>query len=261
MSGTGRTVLITGASAGIGHAATRKFVERGDRVIAVARDERRLVGVAAELGGAPQIVPIAADVTDAGSMDEMVSRVKATVGCPDVIVANAGIGLDALFTRTTDEALQRVFDVNVFGLVRTLRPFLGEMIKRGSGRVLLISSIVGKRGTPYYSAYSASKFALHGLADALRCETWDTGVTVGLICPSSTSTEFQDRLLREGPGQKRVRARRHTAESVADAIVKMSYSRRREVILSSEARLLWFADALFPGLVDRFLARALGSKQ
>jgi dehydrogenase/reductase SDR family protein 7B len=261
MSGTGRTVLITGASAGIGQAATRKFIERGDRVIAVARDERRLEEVAAEFGGNSRIVTVAADVTDAGSMDAMVAEVSATVGCPDVIVANAGIGLDALFSRMTDEALRKVFDVNVFGLVRTVRPFLEKMIERGSGRVLLISSIVGKRGTPYYSAYSASKFALHGMADALRCETWNTGVTIGLICPSSTSTEFQDRLLREGPGQKRVRARRHTPESVAEAVVKMSLSRRREIILSSEARLLWFADALFPGLVDRFLAGALRSKE
>jgi len=261
MSGTGRTVLITGASAGIGLAATRKFVERGDRVVAVARDERRLQELTAELGGADHVVPLAADVTEAASMDAMVARVMAETGCPDVVVANAGIGLDALFTRTTDAALQKVFDVNVFGLVRTVRPFLGEMVERGSGRILLISSIVGKRGTPYYSAYSASKFALHGMADALRCETWGSGVTVGLICPSTTSTEFKDRLLREGPGQRRVRARRHTPESVAAAIVKMSTSRRREIILSAEARLLWFADAFLPGLVDRLLAGALRSEE
>jgi short-subunit dehydrogenase len=261
MAPSGRTILISGASTGIGRAAARAFVAGGDRVIAVARDAGRLAELSDELGGAPACVPIPADVADAASMDAMVRRVLDGHGCPDVVVANAGIGLDALFARTDDESLKRVFEVNVFGLVRTIRPFVEPMVERGSGRLLLISSIVGKRGTPYYSAYSASKFALHGLTDSLRSELTGSGVSVGLVCPSTTTTEFQERLLREGPGQRRLRARRHTAESVARAIVRMSRSRKREVILSFEARLLWLADLVAPGLVDRLLGHTLRSEQ
>jgi len=252
-------VLITGASAGIGRAATRAFVARGDQVIAVARQVDRLNELVEELG-TDHVIPVAADVGDAESMQAMVAAVESG-GAPYIIVANAGIGLDALFVETSDEALRSVFEVNVFGVVRTLRPFLPAMISRGSGRIVIVSSIVGKRGTPHYSAYSASKFALHGMADSMRSELWKTGVSVGLICPSSTSTEFQDNLLRSGPGQKRVRPRTHTAESVAATIVRMADSRRREMILGFEARLLWIADAIAPGFIDGLLARMLTKKR
>ena len=131
------------------------------------------------------------------------------------------------------------------------------MIERGSGRILFVSSIVGKRGTPYYSAYSASKFALHGLADALRAELVGTNVSVGLVDPSSTESHFQDNLLRDGPQQNRSRPRRHSAEAVADAIVRMAESRRREVILGFEAKLLHWANVVAPGFVDRLLAKKL----
>lgn len=256
---TPRVVLITGASAGIGRAAARAFAARGDRVVAVARDAGRLDALRDEVGAAA-LVPLAADVTDAGSMTALAEQVLSAVGVPDVVVANAGVGLDAAFASMTDEALRRVFEVNVFGVVRTVRPFLPGMVERKSGRILLVSSIVGKRGTPYYAAYSASKFALHGMADALRAELHGSGVTVGLVCPSSTATEFQDRIERSGPGQNRFRPRRHSAESVADAIVRMAGSTRKEIILGFEARLLWLVDALAPGLVDAFLARTLKAR-
>ena len=94
-----------------------------------------------------------ADVTDAASMQAMVHRVQDQCGVPDVVVANAGIGLDALFVETTDAALQQLFEANVVGVFRTVRPFLQPMIDRGSGRILIVSSIVGKRGVPHYAGY------------------------------------------------------------------------------------------------------------
>ena len=252
-----KRVLVTGASAGIGRAAAIEFARRGARVIGLARSSERLAELAHELGGAPGFVALPADVADAASMASAASRVMAEIGLPDVVVANAGIGLDALVENTTDAELERVLEVNVVGVVRTFRPFLPAMRSRGSGRILLISSIVGKRGIPHYGAYSASKFALHGLADALRAELWGTGVTVGLVCPSSTESELHQRAAKLGPSQRRKRVRRHSAESVARAIAAMATSRRREAVLSLEAKLMVVAATLAPGLVDRFLARIL----
>jgi len=252
-----KRVLITGASSGIGRAASIEFVRRGARVIGLARSGQRLAELAHELGGAPAFVALPADVADAASMASAASRVTAEIGLPDVVVANAGIGLDALVEHTTDLELARVLEVNVVGVVRTFRPFLPAMQRRGSGRILLISSIVGKRGIPHYGAYSASKFALHGLADALRAELYGTGVTVGLVCPSSTESELHQRATKLGPPQRRKRLRRHGADAVARAIVAMAASRRRETVLSLEAKFMVVASTLFPGLVDRFLARML----
>jgi short-subunit dehydrogenase len=250
-------VLVTGTSKGIGRSAAIEFTRRGDRVVAVARSRDALDALAREH---ERIVPVVADVADTESMQALGDRVLAEHGVPDVVVANAGIGLDALFTATKDEDLRRLFEVNVGGVFRTVRPFIDGMVQRGSGRVLIISSIVGKRGIPHYSGYSASKFALHGVADALRAELCGSGVTVGVLCPSSTKTDFQRNTLRTGTGQRRVRLVRHSPESVAHVIVSMASSRRRERILGFESKLLTFLDVISPGLVDWILARTLTRK-
>jgi short-subunit dehydrogenase len=256
----GRRVLITGASAGIGRAATKAFVDEGAVVIAVARAKDRLDALAAELGGRERVATYAADVADGPGMEALAQRILDEQGVPDVIVANAGIGVDARFAETTDAVWRTLFEVNVFGVVRTIRPFLPGMIARRSGRILIVSSAVGKRGIPNYAAYSGSKFALHGMADALRPELVGTGVTVGIVCPSSTTTEFESRKLRSGPPQMHVRVQKHSAESVARALVRMARGTRREIVLSPEAKLMTVLNWLAPGILDRILARVLVGK-
>jgi len=253
---SGKTVLVTGASAGIGRAACHAFARDGATVIAVARSEERLRSLAGEIGEG-RCLPLAADVADAESMEALAGRVLAERGVPDVVVANAGIGLDARFAETTDEAMRRILEVNVLGVLRTVRPFLSGMRARKSGRILLVSSVVGKRGIPNYTAYAASKFALHGMADALRPEIRGTGVSVGIVCPSSTETEFDARKLSAGARQKRVRVQRHSAESVARALVRMATSTRREMVLSPEGKFMAWMNKLAPGLADWVLWRAL----
>lgn len=251
----GATVLVTGASSGIGRAAARAFVAGGAHVVGVARSAERLASLREECGDGCTVE--VADVTDLAAMDAMAARVVADRGIPDVVVANAGIGYDARFQATSDEALHRVFDVNVYGAWRTVRPFVDGMVARGSGRILFVSSVVGKRGIPNYAAYSGSKFAVQGAAAALRTELWGTGVSVGTVCPSSTESEFQNRAGSAGLRQERVRVARHSAESVADAIVAMARSNRREIVLSAEGKLMAWVEKWAPGLLDRVLARVL----
>ena len=125
---------------------------------------------------------------------------------------------------------------------------------------MIVSSVVGKRGVPNYAAYSGSKFALHGMADALRPELHGTGVTVGIVCPSSTTSEFEDRKLRSGPPQVKVQVQRHSPESVARALVRMARGTRREIVLSPEAKLMNVMNRLAPGILDWILAKALVRK-
>ena len=256
----GKQVLITGASEGIGRAAAKAFVDAGSFVIAVARSKDKLESLAAELGGGEHVAVYPADVADGAAMEAMAASVLAGHGAPDVIIANAGVGLDALFTETTDEALRRVFEVNVFGVARTIRPFLPAMVARRSGRILIISSAVGKRGIPNYSAYSASKFALRGMAEALRPEIYGTGVTVGVVYPSSTTTQFQENLARAGPPQVKVRVQKHSADKVARSLLRMARWTRREMVLSPEAKLMVVLNLFAPWFLDWVLARLLLKK-
>jgi short-subunit dehydrogenase len=248
----GNLVLITGASQGIGLAAARAFAAEQATVVVVARSWQKLAELAAS---DRRIVPVAADVGDGASMEAMAARVLAERGVPDVVIANAGIGLDARFQDTSDAAMRELLEVNTLGVLRTVRPFLPGMIARGSGRILLVSSVVGKRGIPHYTAYSASKFALHGMADCLRPELYGSGVTVGIVCPSSTSTEFQANLRTVGPPQNKKRLKRHSAESVAGALVSMASSTRRERILSIEGKAMAVVNTLAPWLMDFILGR------
>jgi short-subunit dehydrogenase len=253
-----KLILLTGASSGIGRAAALRFAARGDRLLALARTSEALEQLAAECDG---ILPIVADVADAASMQSATRRILIEHGLPDAIVANAGIGLDALFHETTDEALHRLLEVNVVGVFRSVRPFVEPMLERGSGRIVIVSSIVGKRGVPHYAGYSASKFALHGAADALRAELWGSGVTVGLLCPSSTETSFRANGLRAGPQQNQKRPLRRSADYVARAVVAMADSRRREVVLGLESKLMCLIDAVAPGAIDWVMARALTRRE
>jgi short-subunit dehydrogenase len=247
-----KLVLITGASQGIGLAAARAFAAEGATVVAVARSWQKLAELAASNR---RVVAVAADVADGPSMEAMAARVLAERGVPDVVIANAGIGLDARFEDTSDAAMREVLEVNTMGVLRTVRPFLAGMVARGSGRVLFVSSVVGKRGIPHYTAYSASKFALHGMAECLRPELYGTGVTVGIVCPSSTTTEFQTNIRSAGPPQNKRRIKRHSAESVARALLSMAASSRRERILSVEGKAMAIVNTLAPGLMDLILGR------
>ena len=256
MAASGKTVLITGGSEGIGRAAAKMFAGRGDLVIATARTQPRLDELVAECPPG-RVIPRVADVADAAGMEALAAEVIEKHGVPDVVIANAGIGLDARVEETSDEQMARVLEINVMGVLRTVRPFISGMVSRGSGRILLISSVVGKRGIPHYTAYSASKFALQGMAESMRPELAGTGVTVGLIYPSSTESQFDQRKLRNGPKQKGTRLARHSAESVARAIVSMADSRRREMVLSLEGKAMAWVNKLSPALMDWILARAL----
>jgi short-subunit dehydrogenase len=228
----------------------------------VARRRERLDELVAKLASAGgRAEARVADVADGPSMQALSAAVLAQHGPPDVVVANAGFGLDARVVDTTDEDLQRILDTNVIGVYRTIRPFLPGMLARGSGRILIVSSVVGLRGTPHYSAYSASKFALHGMADSLRAEIHGSGVSAGIICPSSTESEVRHARVHRGPAQKNVRAATHSAESVAKVIVRMARGRRRRYVCSAEGRLMVAVNAVAPGILDALLHRLLVEKE
>lgn len=194
MESKGTTILITGATAGIGRYAALYFADRGYRVIATGRNRQALEALRAE-GAARGIETVTLDVTDAASIVQAVTQVDQITGGQgiDVLINNAGYGLAGAVEELTDEDLRAQFETNVFGLMAVTRAFLPGMRRRGSGRILNVSSIGGRVTFPLFGAYHATKYAVEALSDSLRMELRPFGVKVVLIEPGPIKSEFSQR--------------------------------------------------------------------
>lgn len=177
--------FITGASTGIGFEAARKLASHGFTVYAGARRVDRMEPLKA-LG----VLVLALDVTDDESMRAAVGRVLVEQGRIDVLVNNAGYGSFGALEEVEPAEARRQFDVNVFGLARMTQLVLPAMRKAGRGRIINISSIGGKFYEPLGAWYHATKFAVEGMSDALRLELKPHGISVSIIEPASTVSEW-----------------------------------------------------------------------
>jgi NADP-dependent 3-hydroxy acid dehydrogenase YdfG len=186
---TPRTVLVTGASSGIGAATARVLAEAGHRVYAAGRRVGRLEQLAA---GRPGVVPLALDVTDPASIDAAVARIEAEAGGVDVVVNNAGYAAVGPVETVDRDEVRRQFAVNVFGLLDVTRAVLPGMRERGHGRLVNVSSVAGRTTFPGSGVYGASKYAVEALSDALRMEVAGFGVDVVVVQPAFVRTEITD---------------------------------------------------------------------
>ncbi len=252
----GRVALVTGASSGIGEATAREFAKEWARVALFARREDRLEAVADGIrreGG--QVMVCTGDVTDPGSVQAAVQNVLAQWKRVDLLVNNAGRGLAAPFEAVTAQEFRDLVEVNLIGVLTATQAVLPTMLKQNAGHIFNISSVIGRRGMPFRSAYSATKFGLVGLTECLRQELQGTGVHVSLVYPIFTTTEFHDVEV------KKVEPRRfgpvQSAEQVAKAVVRCARHPRPEVYPYPPARILAVLSALSPGLVDWMLTRLL----
>jgi NAD(P)-dependent dehydrogenase (short-subunit alcohol dehydrogenase family) len=191
-----KTILITGASSGIGFASAKRFAGAGWNVIATMRSPEGGAELAA-LGGNVLITRL--DVSDLDSIEKAVAAGVAKFGGIDVLVNNAGFGLLGVFESLSREQIRQQFEVNVIGVMDVTRAVLPQMRKQKSGVIINVSSRAGIIGQPMISLYSASKFALEGFSEALSFELAAVGIAVKIIQPSGgiTSTKFGDRTSRE----------------------------------------------------------------
>jgi short-subunit dehydrogenase len=191
------TILITGATSGIGRHTALYLGAKGHRVIATGRNEAALATLRDEAKGAIETVTL--DVTDR----ESIARAKSTVDALtnnrglDVLVNNAGYGVLGPTALITDEDMRAQYETNVFGLMAVTRAFLPQMMARGSGRIVNVSSVGGRITLPLFGVYNSTKYAVESLSDGLRIELAPFGVKVSLIEPGYISTNFTDRSMHE----------------------------------------------------------------
>jgi short-subunit dehydrogenase len=252
----GRVALITGASSGIGAATARALARKECPVALAARRLGRLETLAREIhanGGRAH--PIAADVTADEDVERMVHETLTTFGRLDIVVCNAGIGYHGSLEDTSPDVMAHLMDVNFMGTFLVARAALPHLRAQPSGHLVIVSSIVGKRGIGWGGAYSATKFAQAGLAEALRAELAGSSVRVTLVLPVSTETEFRDAMARTQGYTVEGRGPRQSATHVGAAIVGAIERPRAEVYPYPPSRALVVLNALAPGVTDRLIRR------
>ncbi len=264
---TGRTVLITGGSRGLGLVLARRAVLEGARVAICARDEQELARARQDLlryGGADSsVLALARDLTDAAEVRSLVTEVETRLGSIDVLINNAGIILSGPLETMDVRDFEDTMNTHFWAPLHAMQAVLPGMRQRGEGRIINISSLGGKVAIPHLTAYSASKFALTGLSEGFRAELNQHGIYVTTVCPG---------LLRTGSAQNADIKGQHEKEyawfSIADALPGFTMSAEQaarriwnacrrgdgELILSLPAKLLAAFHGLMPGVTTDVLA-------
>lgn len=186
-----RSVVISGASSGLGLALARHYLQRGATVAAIARRGDLLQSLAGQFPGQVQVYAL--DVCDAAAMQNAARDFIAQHGAPDIVIANAGVSVGTLTEFAEDlDAFQQVMDINVLGMVATFQPFVAAMRAVRRGTLVGVASVAGFRGLPGAGAYSASKAAAISYLESLRVELHGSGVGVVTLCPGYIKTPMTE---------------------------------------------------------------------
>jgi NAD(P)-dependent dehydrogenase (short-subunit alcohol dehydrogenase family) len=265
----GRLVLVTGAGSGIGRAAALAFAAEGADIVAADIDEATATATAElvrELGADAH--PYQVDVADAEGLRKLAAQVEAEHGVPDIVLANAGIGMAGGFLDTSEDDWRRVVDVNFLGVVHTLRAFVPPLVDRArqvgeGGHVVITASAAAYTPWPSLTAYATTKAAVLSLAQSLRTELAPDGIGVSAICPGLVATNIinSTRFVGQDEAAEResrasvdalYRRRAYGPEKVATAMVDAVASNRAVVPVNPEAHLAAVGMRLSPGLVRLF---------
>ncbi len=257
---TGKVVLITGASSGIGAAVAVAFAQRGVNVVATARDAKRLGDLQSQIAALPtphgDLLTISADVRAAMAMQHTVAETIARFGRLDILIANAGIGQRGSLIDTSWDDLDAVLRTNIDGVLHSVRAAVPAMRAHGGGHIVVVSSVVANMITPYTAIYSASKAAVSSLARALRYELEADHIGVSDILVGRTATAFNERRLgASGYAGRAPRLPIMTPEFVADGIVRAVEHNQATVTLRWFDRLIVWAAALLPYMIARQAAK------
>jgi NAD(P)-dependent dehydrogenase (short-subunit alcohol dehydrogenase family) len=256
----GKVALITGASSGIGRATALRLAGHGVRVALAARRADALMEVAAAAraqGGEAVVLPT--DVTDPAQCERAVAGAVARFGRLDLLVCSAGVSMRARFAQSDLQAMERLMRVNFFGTLYATYHAVPS-VKQARGSLVAVSSLVGKRGTPTYAIYSASKFAVQGLYESLRQELAADGVHVGIVSPGHVGTPLREQVQgpdgRPWPTPPPSPFRVWPVEACVDRIVGLIVERKAEELLPGIVRpLLALDDLVGTWLGDRWLTR------
>jgi short-subunit dehydrogenase len=249
---TGKIVVVTGASMGIGEAIAKLFADQGASLVLLSRDAGRVEAARARVGHTERTVALACDVRHREEIDRALGLTMHHFQRVDVWVNNAGHGLLDSVAQLDLAACRDMFDTNFFGAIAGMQAVIPVMRQQGSGTIINISSVAGHIPLPFHAAYSATKFALNAMGKAANVELKNDGIHVMTVCPGFVRTAFSENVVR-GNELKRVRpasVRGITAERVARATLVGYLKQKREVVVPWTMHPVVKLYQLLPGLVE-----------
>lgn len=253
----GKVAIITGGTSGIGKALAVEFGKAGAKIVITGRNLLNLQETGAYLDSLGiENLALQADVSVEKDNEMMAAEAIRRFGRIDVLINNAGISMRALFEDLHLDVFRKVMDINFYGTVYATKYCLPHILE-SRGSIIGISSIVGYRGTPARTAYSASKYAMHGFFEVLRTEVMKRGVHVMIVCPNFTGSNIRKTALTaDGTPQgetPRDEENLMTAEEVAKLALKATRKRKRELIITFQGKLVVFLNKWFPAMMDKIV--------
>src|ERR1700678_3264013 len=254
---SGKVVVITGASMGIGEAIAKLFADRGANAVLLSRDADRVEAARGRVGHAERTLALACDVRNREEIDRVVGLTLHHFQRIDVWINNAGHGILDSLTNVDMAAVRETFETNFFGAVEAMQAVIPVMKQQGSGSIINVSSVAGHIPIPFHAVYSATKFAMNAIGKAARIELMSSGINVLTVCPGYVRTDFGKNAVK-GKEQKQVRPARVrgiTVERVANAVLRGYLKQKREVVVP------WFMHPvikiyqLFPVIMEWAMVR------
>lgn len=254
-----KVIWITGASSGIGEGLAYEFARQGARLVLSARRADVLETVRQKCANADQHFVLPMDMTDTDSLAGRVEAVLTQCGRIDVLINNAGVSQRSLVKDTDLSVDRRIMEVDFFGPVALTKAVLPHMLARGSGQLVVVSSVVGLVATPYRSAYAAAKHAIAGFYDALRAEVHDSGLRVSVIYPGFVRSNVSlSALTGSGDAHGQLDGKQATAMSADDfarqAVSALAREENRIIIAGKEKVAVWLG-RLSPDLLARVIRK------
>jgi short-subunit dehydrogenase len=260
---SGKVVVVTGASMGIGEAIAKIFADSGASLVLLSRDAGRAEAARGRIGHTERTLALSCDVRNREEIDRVLSLTLHHFDRVDVWINNAGHGLMDSVATLDMEACRATFDTNFFGTVSAMLAVLPVMKQQGSGTIINISSVAGHIPLPFHSVYSATKFAMNAFGKAANVELNPDGIHVMTVCPGYVRTDFAANAIR-GKEAKTVRpasVRGISAERVAKATYDGYKKRKREVVVPWTMHPVIKLYQLFPGFVEWGMSKMARRKE